>query len=134
DLTLSAAYEALHKEKTNLKHLLLFSDGDDAEERAHAFALVSTAKQRGITTSVVALGRGGDVSALEQMSRLGDGRFYLIEDASRLPSVFAQETILAARSSINELSFRPQLASPGPATRGIDFSSAPPLKGYVVTL
>jgi Ca-activated chloride channel homolog len=38
------------------------------------------------------------------------------------------------RSSINELSFRPQLASPGPATRGIDFSSAPALKGYVVTL
>ena len=134
DLALETGFKALAKEQVQLKHLLLFSDGNDAEERNNAFALVSSGKARGITTSVVALGKGSDVSALEHMSKLGDGRFYLIEDASRLPAVFAQETILAARSSINELSFRPQLASPGPATRGIDFASAPPLKGYVVTL
>ena len=134
DLALETGFKALAKEHVQLKHLLLFSDGNDAEERNNAFALVSSGKARGITTSVVALGKGSDVSALEHMSKLGDGRFYLIEDASRLPAVFAQETILAARSSINELSFRPQLASPGPATRGIDFASAPPLKGYVVTL
>jgi len=134
DLTLENGYKALAKEHVQLKHLLLFSDGNDAEERTNAFALVSSGKARGITTSVVALGNGSDVPALEHMSKLGDGRFYLIEDASRLPAVFAQETILAARSSINELSFKPELATAGPATRGIDFSSAPPLKGYVVTL
>lgn len=134
DLTLENGYKALAKEHVQLKHLLLFSDGNDAEERTNAFALVSSGKARGITTSVVALGRGSDVAALEHMSKLGDGRFYLIEDATRLPAVFAQETILAARSSINELVFRPQLASAGPATRGVDFASAPPLKGYVVTL
>ncbi|MEP7049732.1 MAG: VWA domain-containing protein [Pseudomonadota bacterium] len=134
DLTLENGYNALAKEHVQLKHLLLFSDGNDAEERSNAFALVSSGKARGITTSVVALGTGSDVPALEHMSKLGDGRFYLIEDASRLPAVFAQETILAARSSINELSFRPQLHSPGPATRGIDFGTAPPLQGYVVTL
>lgn len=134
DLTLENAYKALSKEHVQLKHLLLFSDGDDAEERANAFALVASGKARGITTSVVALGKGSDVAALEHMSKLGDGRFYLIEDATRLPAVFAQETILAARSSINELTFRPQLQSAGPATRGVDFGTAPPLKGYVVTL
>ena len=134
DLALDTGFKALAKEHVQLKHLLLFSDGNDAEERNNAFALVSSGKARGITTSVVALGKGADVSALEHMSKLGDGRFYLIEDASRLPAVFAQETILAARSSINELSFRPQLAGAGPATRGIDFAAAPALKGYVVTL
>lgn len=134
DLTLRNAYEALGREKVNLKHLLLFADGSDAEERTNAFALVTAAKTHGITTSVIALGRGSDVSALEHMSKLGDGRFYLIEDASRLPSVFAQETILAARSSINELVFRAELGAPGPAVRGIDFGAAPPLKGYVVTI
>ena len=134
DLALETGYKALAKEHVQLKHLLLFSDGNDAEERSNAFALVSSGKARGITTSVVALGKGSDVAALERMSKLGDGRFYLIEDASRLPAVFAQETILAARSSINELAFRPQLVGPGPATRGIDFASAPALRGYVVTL
>ncbi len=134
DLTLENGYQALAKEHVQLKHLLLFSDGNDAEERSRAFAIVSSGKARGITTSVVALGKGSDVPALEHMSQLGDGRFYLIEDASRLPAVFAQETILAARSSINELSFSPRLGAVGPATRGIDFASAPPLLGYDVTL
>jgi Ca-activated chloride channel family protein len=134
DLALEAGYRALEKEHVQLKHLLLFSDGNDAEERTNAFALVSSGKARGITTSVVSLGKGSDVTALEHMSKLGDGRFYLIEDASRLPAVFAQETILAARSAINELSFKPVLASAGAATSGIDFGVAPPLTGYVVTL
>jgi Ca-activated chloride channel homolog len=134
DLTLQHAYEALAREKVNIKHLLLFSDGGDAEERQNAFALVSTAKSRGITTSVVALGRGSDVPALERMSQLGGGRFYLIEDAARLPAVFAQETILAARSSINETTFRPVVSTPGPATRGVSFEGSPPLTGYVVTI
>jgi Ca-activated chloride channel family protein len=134
DLTLVAAYGALHKESAQLKHLLLFSDGADAEERQRAFSLVSGAQQRGITTSVVALGKGPDVPALERMSQLGGGRFYLIEDAARLPAVFAQETILATRSSINEVAFRPAPAVPGPALRGIDFNGAPELTGYVVTV
>ncbi|MBX3126964.1 MAG: VWA domain-containing protein [Polyangiaceae bacterium] len=134
DLTLEAAYAALARETVNLKHVLLFADGSDAEERTNAFSLVSSAKQRGITTSVVALGRGSDVTALERMSQLGDGRFYLVEDASRLPAVFAQETILAAKSSINETPFKPTLQSPGAAVRGIELSSAPALAGYVVTI
>lgn len=134
DLTLETAYAALAKESVQLKHLLLFSDGSDAEERARAFSLVSGAKARGITTSVVALGRGPDVPALEHMSRLGGGRFYLVEDATRLPAIFAQETIVASRSAINELAFKPALGAPGPAVRGIDFGAAPALTGYVVTI
>ncbi|MCB9576819.1 MAG: VWA domain-containing protein [Polyangiaceae bacterium] len=134
DLSLQNAYAALDREKVNLKHVLLFSDGADAEERTDSFSLVRAAKARGITTSVVALGRGSDVSDLETMSKLGSGRFYLVEDASRLPAVFAQETILAARSSINETTFKPQPSTMGPAIRGIDFSGEPALTGYVVTI
>jgi uncharacterized membrane protein len=134
DLTLSTAYEALGRERVQLKHLLLFSDGDDAEERATAFRLVAAAKAKGVTTSVVALGQGSDVADLEQMSRLGGGRFYLIEDATRLPAVFAQETVLASRSAINEVTFRPTVAAPSPILRGIEFASAPALTGYVVTV
>lgn len=134
DITLREAYAALAKESTHLKHLLLFADGSDAVERKDAFTLVAAAKARGITTSTVSLGRGSDSSALEAMSKLGDGRFYLIEDAARLPTVFAQETVLAARSSINETPFRPRLGASSPATRGVDFAAAPELSGYVVTL
>ena len=134
DLSLQTAYEALSREKVQLKHCLLFSDGADAEEHQTAVSLAARAKANGITTSVVALGNGSDVPDLDAISRAGAGRFYLIEDANRLPAVFAQETVLASRSAINEVTFRPNVASPGPAVRGIDFGTAPPLTGYVVTV
>jgi uncharacterized membrane protein len=134
DLALSAGYTALGREHVQLKHLLLFSDGSDAEERSNAFSLVSSARKRGITTSVVALGTGSDVPALSRMAELGGGRFYLIEDATRLPSVFAQETILASRSAINEVVFVPEPTGQNAVLRGVDFAHTPPLSGYVVTI
>ncbi|MCL2823997.1 MAG: VWA domain-containing protein [Polyangiaceae bacterium] len=134
DISLKAAYAALSPVKVNLKHVLLFADGDDAEQLDGCRALVSDALRRGITTSVVSLGKGSDVPELETLSRLGDGRFYLIEDAERLPAVFTQETILAARSALNEVDFRVTLGASGSPTRAIDFSRAPILKGYVVTI
>lgn len=134
DRTLIGAYDALRRESVQLKHLLLFSDGADAEERTQAFGLVARAKRDGITTSVVALGNGSDVPALARMAELGGGRFYLIHDASRLPAVFAQETILASRSAIHEIDFVPRAVGKSAILRGIDLTAAPRLTGYVVTL
>jgi uncharacterized membrane protein len=134
DIALRAGYEALSRESVNLKHLLLFADGSDAEQIAGCRAIVSAAYERGITTSVISLGRGNDSPELEVLSKMGGGRFYLIEDATRLPAVFTQETILAARSAIHETPFRVTLGAPAPPTRGIDFAKQPSLDGYVVTL
>ncbi|MBI2389803.1 MAG: VWA domain-containing protein [Deltaproteobacteria bacterium] len=133
DLSLREGYKVLSREKENLRHMLLFSDGADAEERYDAPNLVKKATSMGITTSVIALGDGPDVPALEQMAKLGGGRFYLITDARKLPAVFAQETILAARSSIKEEEFVPHVRTSSPAIKGLPFNTAPPLRGYVVT-
>ncbi len=133
DLALREGYAALAKETVNLKHLLLFADGADAEQLAGCRAQVTAAAGRGITTSVISLGRGSDTAELEVLSKLGAGRFYLIEDATKLPAVFTQETILAAKSSIKEEDFTVRVGDPTSATRGIDWSSAPALRGYVVT-
>jgi len=134
DVTLSSAYAALAKERVNLKHVLLFADGSDAENMGPCRTMVSDALRAGITTSVVALGNGGDVPELETLSRLGSGRFYLIEDANRLPAVFTQETILAARSSVVEKEFRVGRGAPAPILSGIALDQAPSLDGYVVTI
>jgi uncharacterized membrane protein len=133
DLALEAAYAALDRESVEQKHVLLFSDGDDAEERQAAPSLARAARARGISTSVVALGRGQDAAGLERISREGEGRFYLIEDAARLPAVFAEETTIAAGSAFREEPFRATPATPIPATRGVDFAEAPALGGYAVT-
>ncbi|MCU0693304.1 MAG: VWA domain-containing protein, partial [Polyangiaceae bacterium] len=134
DIALDAAYAALARERVNLKHVLLFADGSDAEQLTGCRTKVANARRSGMTTSVVSLGRGSDVPELETLSKLGDGRFYLIEDARKLPVVFTQETILAARSALHEVDFRPQSAESGAPTRGIDFTASPILRGYVVTI
>jgi uncharacterized membrane protein len=134
DITLDAGYEALSKQSVNLKHMLLFADGSDAEQMTGCRAKVSSALASGITTSVVALGSGSDVPELEMLSRIGKGRFYLIEDAGRLPAVFAQETILASRSAIVEKAFRVTRGASSPMLQGVDIDAAPELKGYVVTI
>jgi uncharacterized membrane protein len=133
DLSLEAGYKALAKEHEGLRHLLLFADGADAEQREQAPVLVRRAASLGITTSVISLGEGVDTEALAQMAKIGGGRFYLITDARKLPAVFAQETILAARSSVREEDFSPKPRGASPALKGIDLASAPPLHGYVVT-
>jgi uncharacterized membrane protein len=134
DIALQAGYDVLGRESVNLKHVLLFADGDDAEQIAGCRAIVHGAAKQGITTSVISLGRGHDSPELEALSKEGGGRFYLIDDATKLPAVFTQETILAAKSAIHEDPFRASLAAPSPATRAVSFDDAPALGGYVVTV
>lgn len=134
DIALKAAYSALEKESVNLKHVLLFADGADAEQITGCRALVKAAFDKGITTSVISLGRGSDSPELEVLSKIGGGRFYLIEDATKLPAVFTQETIIAARSSLHEVDFGVTVNAAGAPTKSIDFGASPILKGYVVTV
>jgi hypothetical protein len=134
DISLVAAYGALERETVNLRHTLLFADGDDAEQLAGCRALVSAAAAKGITTSVISLGRGHDTPELEVLSKLGNGRFYLIDDATKLPAVFTQETILASKGAIKETPFKISAGAPTAATRGIALEDAPELRGYVVSV
>lgn len=134
DIALKAGYSALERESVNLKHMLLFADGSDAEQITGCRALVKAAFDRGMTTSVISLGRGSDSPELEVLSKIGGGRFYLIEDATKLPAVFTQETILAARSSLHEVDFKVTVNAAGSATKAVDFGASPILKGYVVTV
>lgn len=132
DLTLRAAYTALREQPTQLKHLLLFSDGSDSEEMIQARRLVSDAARDGITTSIVSMGTGPDTPELEVLSRLGGGRFYIVEDMTTLPRIFTEETIAASRAALMTEPFQASPRAPGAITRGIDFAAAPALGGYAV--
>ncbi len=132
DTALIAGYGVLRTEQTQLKHMLLFSDGDDSEEMIQARALVAGALRDGITTSVVSMGRGVFTPELEQLARIGTGRFYIVEDMTQLPRIFTEETIQASRSAIVEEAFHPELGPASEITDGIDFAAAPALNGFVV--
>jgi uncharacterized membrane protein len=132
DVALEAAYDSLRDQPTQLRHLLLFSDGSDSEEMNDARNLVAGALRDGITTSIVSMGAGPDSPELEHLAGMGGGRFYIVDDMRELPRIFTQETIEASRSAVVEEAFQPLLGVASPVTDGIDFGSAPALGGYVV--
>ncbi len=111
------------------KHLILLTDGGassrDLVERAAALN-----ENHEITLSVVAIG-GNTPRFLQEMVEVGEGNYHVVQDVSQIPRIFALETVLAARTFIEEGQFSPRLTAVSPIMNGID--ALPPLAGYVAT-
>ena len=144
---LAEAFAAMREVNVRIKHVILFSDAADAEEKVageqpdgaqgggNSLDLASAMAAAKITTSVVGLGseQDKDVAFLRQLAERGQGRFYLTNDANTLPQIFSTETMKVAQSSIVE---EPTLAMPvakSAITAGIDWAQSPLLLGYNAT-
>src|SRR5690606_14136051 len=115
------------------KHIILFSDAADAEEKTStarsggptaggsALDLANALLAGNITLSVVALGneQDRDTTFLRQLAAQGGGRFYLTADAASLPRLFTLETMRAAESSLREEPFLAQPSGRHPALEGV---------------
>jgi hypothetical protein len=86
-----------------------------------------------ITVSTVACGTDCDNDLLENIARIGNGRYYLAEDPAQVPQIFAKETVTASKSAIDEQPFIPQTMRATRALADLDMDSAPFLLGYVMT-
>jgi Ca-activated chloride channel family protein len=141
--SMEAAHETMKKVDTPLRHVILFSDAADSEEKVkgipfgdgpgpRAEDLARKMRDEGITTSVIGIGSDEDVDTqfLKDLAKAGGGRFYLTADASKLRSLFVQETERLVDSSLKEVPFRPIALARHPALEGIDYQRAPFLKGY----
>ncbi len=145
--SLAESFQALRDVSARIKHVILFSDAADAEEKnagehqdgakgsGTSLELVAAMAAAKITTSVVALGSESDKDAafLRQLAERGQGRFYLTSDATTLPQIFSTETMKVAQSSLIE---EPTLAVPAgksPLIDGIDWTQSPLLLGYNAT-
>jgi uncharacterized membrane protein len=129
---LERAFEQLRESPSKVKHVILLSDGktypDDYEE------LVKRMTDEDITVSSVAVGEEADRELLGDIARWGKGRSYFIEDAEKVQQIFIEETQLALEGTLVEEAFKPVVKREIEAFRGIDWSKAPELKGYVSTL
>ncbi len=123
------AAEAMRQEPSPLKHIILLTDGGSSK---NGLLELTTAlnQESGVTTSVIAIGAGA-APFLEDMAAAGGGNYHVADAVETIPSIFAQETVLATRSYIIEKSFVPTLTAISPIMNGI--SSAPSLLGYVAT-
>src|SRR5207253_1848593 len=117
------------------KHVIILTDG--VSEPGDFDGITSNMANDRITVTTVAISSGGegdiDRHLLEEIARIGKGRFYYTEDPASVPQIFAKETVTASKSAINEQPFLPQVVRPTPVLQGIEFDSAPFLLGYVLT-
>jgi len=141
------AFSQLRDANAKIKHVILFSDAGDAEEKAagevpdgsqvpgNAMDLVTSMAAVHITTSVVGLGGSGDkdVAYLKQLADAGGGQFYLTDDALALPQIFTTETMRVAQSSLAEEPFLVRTVHKSPILDGIEWDKAPPLGGCNLT-
>jgi hypothetical protein len=111
--------------------VILLTDGISSEGDFEGMAQqMSSAK---ITVSTVAVGDGSDTELLEQIARVGKGRYYFTSDPAQVPQIFAKETVTASKSAIDEQPFIPQVIRATHALADLDMESAPFLLGYVMT-
>jgi Ca-activated chloride channel homolog len=128
---MEAAYEALQNTPAKLKHVIVLTDG--VSEPADFEGIAQNMVQSKMTCSTVAVGDDCDFQLLQEIARIGNGRYYAAEDPSNIPQIFAKETVTASKSAINEQPFTPIVTRPSQAIADVKFDEAPFLLGYVTT-
>lgn len=123
------AYRWLREADTQLKHLIIVSDGRSQQPEA-AYPLVKEMAQRKITISSIVIGDDADRKAMKTMADMGLGRYYETDDAGSLPRIFVKEAFMASEL-IMEGDFRPVISEKGEILSGIN--QLPPIYGYVGT-
>lgn len=124
------AHEDLKKSKSNLKHIIIFSDGDPG---APSQATMQSIVDDKITVTTVLISGHAGPDTMIWMADQGKGRFYNVVSPNDLPQIFLKETAVILKSAIYEDPFKPQVRSGSELTRGISGTDYPTLLGYVAT-
>ncbi len=126
---MTMAYEGLKETTANLKHMIVFSDGDPG---APSEALMEEIVGNRITVSTVLIAGHAGPERMQWIAERGRGRFYDVRDAGRLPQIFIKETAVILKSAISEVPFVPQQVASTELTSGFS-GMYPQLLGHVAT-
>jgi len=127
---LKEAHASLKKSTANLKHIIIFSDGDP---QAPPSDLMDAIVADHITVSTIMISGHVGPDSMIYMADRGKGRFYNVTSPNDLPQVFVKEAAVILKSAIYEEPFKPQLRSISEVVRGIGAGEYPKLLGYVAT-
>ena len=125
---MALAHQGLKKTAANLKHILVFSDGDPGAPPQQTMSDIVGDK---ITVSTVLISGHAGPDTMTWMATQGRGRFYNIQDPSQLPQIFIKEAAVILKSAIFEEPFTPKLVAQSEVVRGM--GNFPTLRGYVCT-
>ncbi|HEY5911741.1 MAG TPA: VWA domain-containing protein [Verrucomicrobiae bacterium] len=124
------AHDSLKKSTANLKHIIVFSDGDPG---APSDATMKAIVGDHITVSTVLISGHAGPDTMIWMADQGRGRFYNVLSPNDLPQIFIKETAVILKSAIYEDPFKPQVRAMTEVVRGIGANEYPSLLGYVAT-
>lgn len=127
---MSKAYEALSQSTANLKHMIVFSDGDPGSPTRELMDKIAANR---ITVSTVLIAGHAGPDTMVWIAGQGRGRFYNVNNAAQLPQIFLKETAVILKSAIFEEPFKPKVVVASEVVRGIAASEYPTLRGYVCT-
>ncbi len=127
---LTLARDALKQSRAQLKHIIIFSDGDPQAPTAEL--LQSIVQERITVSSILIAGHVGPETMI-YMAEAGRGRFYNVISPEDLPQIFIKETAVILKSAIYEEPFTPQVRAATEPVRGLAASEYPQLLGYVAT-
>ncbi len=124
------AYAALKKSTANLKHMVVFSDGDPG---GPTDALLQDIVKDRITISTVMIGGHTAPDKMAKMADIGHGQFWPVDSPEDLPQIFIKEAAIILKSAIFEEPFKPKMQLVSETVKGIGADEFPQLRGYVCT-
>lgn len=128
---LEMAHRWLRNSDTQLKHVILLSDGksQQSEELSVLAGRMATDK---ITISTIAIGIDADRERMQGLADLGLGRYHETKEAGDLPRIFVKE-VFAATQLLVERDFNPVVSESSEILKGIEQLKLPLLRGYIGT-
>ena len=124
------ARDELVKSTANIKHMIVFSDGDPAAPQK---SLVQDIVSHKITISTVMIGGHVAPDTMSWMAAEGRGQFWPVDSPTDLPQIFIKEASVILKSAIFEEPFKPQMKAESELVKGIGPQEFPQLLGYVCT-
>ena len=134
--SLKEAYRTILTAPTQSKHVIYCADASDDEEHGDAVNLAHEMQKAGVTISTIGFGtkQDKDWPHFQQVAHAGGGNAYLAERLSNLPQIFTRDVMFVGKSPLVEEPFQVRTHDvTHPITRGIPWTAAPPLRGYVAT-
>jgi len=105
---------------------------DDGRGNAGFEPITTRMAAEHVTVSTITLGERPNLALMESLARWGQGRSQVATSDSEIPSLFVGEARRLLSESLVEEPFRPVVTTPSEALADIDFTEAPPMKGFVV--
>lgn len=125
---LRAANSVMSNDPRYIHHVILLSDGVSATEPALQAAQALAG--RGVSITTITLGPRNDL--MQEIARIGRGRYHVTNSAGSLPSLFVREAQFRQPPAHRRGSFRPRVVTPLAMLDGVPIDSAPPLLGHAL--